>query len=358
MDRSMEPGSFRPNSPFHMVWLATNLCNARCAHCSSNSSTSYPDELSREEACDLMDQLADAGVVDLAVSGGEPLLRQDLFEIIAHARSRGLSVGVGSNGAVLSQETAIRLVDSGINRFQVSLDGQAAEHDALRCWNGLFNRAVHTIEMARNVGLRVHVCCTINRLNWQILESFTELVYTLGVSRLNYSRFVPTGRGAYVLDLSSDEWRSVILLCGKLKERYKGKLEIVSHLAQQILVDAEIRDMPGFIGCQAGIGQGAVSANGYVFPCVLLPIPLGNIRQKRFLEIWQTSPVIQALQNRENLQGHCSQCHLRSRCGGCRAVAYARTGDYLESDPRCWLTPDAKAQINSKLETKEAICYV
>ncbi|MCA1993430.1 MAG: radical SAM protein, partial [Coleofasciculus sp. S288] len=179
MGRSMNPGSFRPSSPFHMVWLATNRCNARCAHCSSNSSTPYPDELSQEEACDLMDQFAEAGVVDLAISGGEPLLRQDLFEIIAHARSRGLSVGVGSNGAVLSQETAIRLVESGINRFQVSLDGQAAEHEALRCWNGLFDRALQMIQRAREVGLRVHVCCTINRLNWQILESFTELVSRL-----------------------------------------------------------------------------------------------------------------------------------------------------------------------------------
>lgn len=240
----------------------------------------------------------------------------------------------------------------------MSLDGQAAEHEALRCWNGLFDRALQMIQRAREVGLRVHVCCTINRLNWQILEFFTELVYRRGVSQLNYSRFVPTGRGSEALDLSPKEWRAVILLCGKLKELYKGKLEIVSHLVQQILVDAEIKNMPGFIGCQAGMGQGAVSANGYIFPCVLLPIPLGNIREKRFLEIWQTSPVIQALQNRDNLRGHCSECNLRERCGGCRAVAYAKTGDYLESDPRCWLMPDAKAEINSNLETKEAICYV
>ena len=112
---------------------------------------------------------------------------------------------------------------------------------------------------------------------------------------------------------------------------------MATHLAQQILVDRQVTGMPGFIGCQAGIGQGCVTANGSVLPCVLLPVPVGNIREKPFVEIWTTSPVIQALQSRQSLQGACGSCFFKDRCGGCRAVALAKTGDYLATDERCWL---------------------
>jgi MoaA/NifB/PqqE/SkfB family radical SAM enzyme len=137
---------FRPAFPYHMVWLATNACNARCAHCSSNSSTRSPDELSTREVMDMVDQLADAGVVDMAVSGGEPLLRKDLFALIAHMRRRGMAVGVGSNGSVITPQRADALAWCGVGRVQVSLDGLEHAHDALRCWPGLFRRALRGIE--------------------------------------------------------------------------------------------------------------------------------------------------------------------------------------------------------------------
>lgn len=330
-----EPGSFHPKTPFHMVWLATNVCNARCLHCSSNSAARTPDELSFDEVLGLIDQLVEGGVVDLAISGGEPLLRRDLFEIIAYARGCGLSIGVGSNGANLTERQLAQLSSCGLSRFQVSLDGLAGAHDALRCWPGLFDRAIRTIELVAEAGIRTHVCCTINRLNVDDLESFTEFVSKTQAKRINFSRFIPTGRGKDDLDLKDHEWHQVIGRCVELKKRYRGRLEIVSHLAQQILVDEEVCEIPGYIGCQAGIGQGCVTANGTVWPCVLLPIPIGNIRLRRFKELWISSPIIQALQSRATLEGTCGTCHLRSRCGGCRAVAYAKTGNYLAPDPRC-----------------------
>ncbi|MFL6293825.1 MAG: radical SAM protein [Thermoanaerobaculia bacterium] len=334
----MKPGSFRPRTPFHMVWLSTDACNARCLHCSSNSFCRSPDELTTAEVFRLFEELAEAGVVDLAVSGGEPLLRKDLFEILRHAAALGLSMGVGSNGTTLTESSAARFAELGIGRYQVSLDGLEASHDTLRCWPGLFRRVLKTVEMASRAGLRTHVCCTINRLNFQELEGFAELVAGLPVQRINFSRYVPTGRGTDDLDLTEAEWHRVIRLCVELKERYRGRLGIVSHLAQQILVDPEVEGMPGFIGCQAGIGQGCVTANGTVQPCVLLPVPVGNVRERPFGEIWRTSPVIRALQAREHLGGACGSCVFKSRCGGCRAVALARTGDYLAADERCWLT--------------------
>ncbi|MEY2422835.1 MAG: hypothetical protein QOI95_2902 [Acidimicrobiaceae bacterium] len=328
---------FRTVMPLHMVWLATNACNARCQHCSSNSARRSPDELTTAEALALIDEFAAAGVVDLAISGGEPLLRGDIVRIVDRARARGLAVGVGSNGSRLSRATADRLAVSGINRFQVSLDGLPASHDTLRCWPGLFDRAVASIHTAVDAGLRVHVCCTITRLNFDELDAFCELITALPVQRINFSRYVPTGRGTDALDLTDAEWRPVVEHIIELRERYRGRLEIVGHLAQQILVDDVLADMPGFTGCQAGAGQGCVAANGDVYPCVLLPVPVGNVRTTSFSEIWRSAPLLTDLRDRNHLVGSCHTCSQRERCGGCRAVAFARTGDVFATDPRCWI---------------------
>lgn len=285
----------------------------------------------------MVDQLADSGVVDLGISGGEPLLRRDLLTIISHAKARGMSVGVATNGAKLSESLANQMASLDLNRLQISLDGPAAEHDTLRRWPGLYDRAVASIRQARRAGLRVHVCCTITSLNVDVLDAFVESLMHLDVQRLNFSRYVPTGRGTDALDLPDSRWRSVVEQCAALKKRYLGQLEIVTHLAQQILVDDEVADMPAFIGCQAGRGQGCISANGTVLPCVLLPLPLGNLRKSSFRKIWESAPVVRLLQDREHLRDRCGDCGVRDRCGGCRALAFARTGDFLASDPRCWL---------------------
>jgi AdoMet-dependent heme synthase len=330
-------GGYRPTAPFHMVWLATDGCNARCLHCSSGSTRRSPEELTTAEAKDLMTQFAGIGVVDLAVSGGEPLLRRDLFDVIGYARDLGMSVGIGSNGGRLTGRQAAQLADSGINRFQVSLDGPKAAHDRLRRWPGLFERVLDTIDTVAALGIRVHVCCTITRLNVDELEEFVSFLATRPIRRINFSRYVPTGRGTALLDLDDSRWRDVLQRCTALRDAYFGRLEITTHLAQQILVDPCVGHMPGFIGCQAAVGQGCVTATGDVLPCVLLPIPMGNIRRRPFVEIWRDSPVAANLRNRAELRGACGTCALRERCGGCRAVAYARTGDYLATDPRCWL---------------------
>lgn len=333
----MEPGSFRPVFPLHMVWLATNRCNARCLHCSSNSTVQTNDELSNIEAINLIDQFVEAGVIDLAISGGEPLMRSDIFSVISYARQKGLTVGIGSNGWRLTAQQASRLALTGINRLQISLDGLRSSHDALRNWPGLFDRAIASIKAAQQAGLRVHVCCTINKFNAHELEELFVFLADMGIQRINLSRYVPTGRGTSALDLDRDEWKQVILRCLKLRDQYKGTLEVTTHLAQRVLVDQEIQSLPSFIGCQAGIGQGCVTASGKILPCVLLPITIGDIRSGRFRDIWQASPIIKALQNRDNLKGACGACEQRSRCGGCRALAYAKNGDYLETDSRCWL---------------------
>lgn len=343
------PVGFQPQFPLHMVWLATNLCNARCQHCSSNSARKLSNELSTDEAFTMCDQLAASGVVDLAISGGEPLLRPDIPRILAHARGRGLSVGIGTNGSSLRPETAATLAELGLGRLQVSLDGVGAAHDELRRWPGLYARALCTIRTARAAGLRTHVCFTITTLNSDQIERMAELAASIGVKRLNLSRFVATGRGSSGLELPDDAWHDIVLRCQALRERMRGELEVVTHLAQQILVDSEVACMTSFIGCQAGVAQGCIQADGTVLPCVLLPIPVGNIREAPFATIWAQSPIIRALKDRSLLQGACGMCSHRARCGGCRAVAFARTGDAFGSDPRCWLQRGTEPRTRLKL---------
>lgn len=343
-------------TPLHMVWLTTNACNARCQHCSSNSAKRSRDELSTTEVLQMLDEFAEVGVVDLGISGGEPLLRKDLFVVIRHARSLGMTVGVGSNGTTVTESVARRLEQSEVNRFQLSLDGLEPSHDRLRCWPGMFQRVLRSVNLVLERGIRTHVCCTITRLNHTELESFTALMAGLGVHRINFSRYVPTGRLAGQLDLAMAEWRRVIELCVRLRDEYRGRLEIVTHLAQQVLVDPEVADMRSFVGCQAGRAQGCVTANGTVIPCVLLPIPLGNVRSAPFGEIWRNAGVVRELQARSGLKGACGCCPHRSRCGGCRAVAYARTGDYLATDERCWLAAASSPSFPNGAEFDTTVC--
>jgi AdoMet-dependent heme synthase len=332
------PSPFLPTAPVHMVWLATDACQLQCIHCSSDSGQREADELSTSEALDMVDQLARFGVLDLGISGGEPMMRSDIFEIINHADDNGMRVGIGTSGQLLSNKRLDQLAKTPITRLQISLDGFADIHDIIRCRPGLFQRALSALRGAIQRGIIVNVCFTVNRLNVDQLSEFTEFIADQGIHRLNISRYVPTGRGDDMLDLPDFEWPAIIRQCHALSKQYSNRLTIVSHLAQEILMDPELGQNPMFSGCQAGRGQGCITANGTVLPCVLLPVPVGNIRNKPFHEIWRNAPDLLRLRDRSHLEGPCRTCRVRERCGGCRAVAMAKTGELLSSDPRCWNT--------------------
>jgi AdoMet-dependent heme synthase len=328
-----------PTYPYHVVWIATNACNARCAHCSTAATKRMPDELSTDQAKFMFTELASLGVFDIAISGGEPLVRPDIFGIIEHMNSLGLKVGMGSNGSTISGEKAIRLKELGLSRLQISIDGTEEIHDIARRWVGLFQKAKTAIQIGIQAGLNLHVCMTLHKLNYRVLDEVVELCASWGVKRFNLSRFIPTGRGDQSLDLSKELWKTMIFKYEEIKEKFKGKMEMTTHLSQSVLVDAALEDWCGFIGCQAGIGQGCIGPNGDVSPCVMLPVIIGNIKEKSFSEIWSQSKLINSLKGRNELKGLCGSCSYKNKCGGCRAVAYSYTGDVFETDTRCWLVP-------------------
>ena len=326
-----------PTFPFHMVWIATNLCNTKCIHCSSASGRKNHDELNTVEAISLLDSFARSGILDVAISGGEPLLREDIFEVIEYAASLGIRIGLGSNGTTITPQVVSRLKSIGIHRLQISLDGLESTHDTVRCFPGLYKKAVNAIKIGIEGGLRVHVCFTLYKMNKDEISEILKQSIMLGVKRFNISRFVPTGRGNKSMDMTRSEWEAAVAYCDSLRWNYSDRIEITTHLAQMILSEPALMENDYFAGCQAGRGQGCVGSTGEVSPCVVLPVVIGNIREKPFDEIWQQSPIIESLQNRKDLKGQCMKCSYIEKCGGCRAVAFAYTGDYLETDPRCWI---------------------
>jgi radical SAM protein with 4Fe4S-binding SPASM domain len=330
-------GKFRPQLPYHMVWLATNACNARCVHCSSDAAKCLPHELTTLQAKQMFDDLAAIGIFDVAVSGGEPLTRRDIFEVMEHAINRGIRLGLGSNGSTVTPKVARRLKQIGLNRLQISIDGLEETHDRARRWKGLFQKSIRAIKTGLDEGLQVHVCFTAHRLNFRELGAVIDQCVSGGVRRFNMSRLVPTGRGDASLDLTPGEWKELVEAFELKRAALAGQMEFSTHLAQLVLVDPTLDCTSGFVGCQAGLGQGCIGPEGDVTPCVMLPVVVGNVRDKSLEEIWHSSPIIRSLQDRSNLKGWCQTCDLRENCGGCRGIAYSYTGDLLAADPRCWL---------------------
>lgn len=345
-DSGFRAGTFRPQMPYHMVWLATNACNARCVHCSSDAAKCLPSELTTQEAKEMFEDLASAGVFDVAISGGEPLTRRDIFEVIEHATGLGIRVGLGSNGSTVTPQVARRLKDLGLNRLQISIDGLEETHDRARRWRGLFQKSIRAIKTGIDADLDVHVCFTAHRMNFRELGAVIDQCATWGVRRFNMSRLVPTGRGDTSLDLTPGEWKMVVEGFELKRKALAGQMDFSTHLAQLVLLDPSLDCTSGFVGCQAGLGQGCIGPEGDVTPCVMLPVVVGNIRQQSLEELWPTSPIIQTLQDRSNLKGWCHSCDQREKCGGCRGVAYAYTGDLLAPDPRCWLYADSEKLPN------------
>jgi AdoMet-dependent heme synthase len=338
--------TFRPKVPYHMVWLATNACNARCVHCSSDAAKCLPEELTTSQAKEMFEKFAAAGVFDIAVSGGEPLTRRDIFEVIEFAINLGIRVGLGSNGSTVTPQVARRLKEIGLNRLQISIDGLEETHDRARRWRGLFQKSLRAIRTGIKAGLDVHACFTAHRLNFHELGEVIDQCAAWGVRRFNMSRLVPTGRGDASLDLTPGEWKTLVEELELRRAALAGKMDFSTHLAQLVLLDPSLDCTTGFVGCQAGLGQGCIGPEGDVTPCVMLPVVVGNIRQQSLEEIWRSSSVIQALQDRSNLKGWCHSCDFREKCGGCRGVAYAYTGDLLAADPRCWLYADLNKLSN------------
>lgn len=339
------------SGPTLVSWNVTSRCNLRCAHCYMDAGDGGGAlELSTSEAKMLVDQVNRAGSPVLILSGGEPLLRDDLFEIAEYGTQQGLRMAIGTNGTLIDDRTAVRLAGAGIRKAAISLDSaDPGVHDRFRGVTGAWERAVAGIEACRDAGIPVQVHTTVTLQNHRDLEGIADLGESLGVHDFQFFFLVPTGRGKEVVDISPEMYESLIRRTLRLRAE-KG-LSIRPTCAPQYVRIAAGMGLPvaeGERGCIAGIRYCRIDPGGEVTPCPYLPLGLGNIRKTPFADIWRESEVFAALRSGEALTGKCGACEYRSACGGCRARAYGLTrersgaGDCLAEDPWCLYEPGVR----------------
>ena len=316
-----------------IAWELTAACNLSCRYCRASASHE-PDqgELDTDEAKRFVESIAPLKPM-LILSGGEPLLRPDLFQIIRLAVSLGIRVSLASNGTLITSGLAEEIADSGVSRVSISLDGaDAAMHDHGR-GQGSFRRSIRGIENLRGrVDFQINF--TVTQKNQSELIRIFDLAEKLGAAALHIFFLVPTGRGReedVITPVRQEEMLRQIE--GEMDRR---TLEVQVTCAPQYARLKKPGHGRGSGGCLAGRRFVFVSRKGEVYPCGYLPLRVGSVREKNFIEIWENSPELQALRE-GRLKGKCGRCEFSRSCGGCRARAYALTGDYLQSDPSCRL---------------------
>ncbi|MCQ8898369.1 MAG: radical SAM protein [Hadesarchaea archaeon] len=366
-------------APFLVVWNYTNACNLRCRHCyQSAGQEPGKNELSTEEAKRAVDELADSGVVALAFSGGEPLLRRDLLEVGARAKERGLFLSVATNGTLLTRERC-REMKGVFDYVEVSLDGFEETHDRFRGIPGVWRRTCEGIRNSVAEGLDTCVAITATHHNLKEIPSLIDFVRgELGAQRVMVFNYVPVGRGREMVeeDLSPQErWELLCQLYRRMVEGFfclstapqlsvvslqmaEGKLgPVPTHFASRGMLEAlrgRTRSLADFLGgCGAGRLYCGLQPDGEVVPCVFLPIPLGNLRERRLKEIWGSSEVLWRLRDRDSLQG-CGTCQYRYVCGGCRARAYGYFGDVQAADPGCPYNSRYWEELKASLQRAQA----
>ncbi|MDI6825637.1 MAG: radical SAM protein [Candidatus Aenigmarchaeota archaeon] len=351
-------------APFLVVWQLTNACNLRCKHCyASADNKAKADELTTEEAKKLIDELAYCGVVAIAFSGGEPLIRKDFFEIAEYAKKKDFYLSVATNGILITARIAKKL-KSCVDYVEVSLDGLKETHEKFRGIPGIFDKTIRGIKNCVKVGLDVCIAPTVTKYNLREIPEILELAKKLKVKRFIAFNFIPTGRGKDIADQDiSPEERE-----GLLKFFYSKLLDndypdvfstapqysriammaaradsnspiLPTHFAgkeARKALTGKTQALADFIGgCGCGRIYCCIQPNGDVWPCVFMPLNVGNIRKKPFKEIWLNQPVLNLLRDRSRLKGHCRICEFRNMCGGCRARAFAYFRNIHAPDPGC-----------------------
>jgi radical SAM protein with 4Fe4S-binding SPASM domain len=347
-------------APFLVVWNYTRLCNLKCKHCYENAGPKQDeDELNTIEAKRVVDEFAEAGVVAIAFSGGEPLMRKDFYEVANHAYKREFYISIATNGTLIDRETAMKLKDSGVQYVEVSLDGLEETHDNFRGVKGAFKKSIEGIKNCIDVGLDVGVATTITKQNMNEVPKLVDMLEGIGVKRFIAFNFIPVGRGKDIvkMDLEPEERRKILEgLYGKLitpncriqtystapqysviSVNFEGGPIIATHFTNKSameLLKGKAKALAEFIGgCGAGRLYCGLEPNGDIIPCVFMPIKIGNIRVNRLIDVWRNSPILWKLRNRDELEG-CSECEYRYICGGCRARGICILQQHSRARPR------------------------
>jgi heme b synthase len=341
-----------------VAWETTRNCNLACVHCRASATMGpHEGELGTGEALRLLDQIAEVGQPIIILTGGEPLLRSDIFDIARYGTDLGMRMVMALNGTLITETVAGQLIDAGIQRISVSLDGSSPEtHDRFRKVEGAFEGTLRGIGLLKKAGMEFQINTTITKSNLEQIPKIQELAIDLGAVAHHIFLLVPTGRGKYIVDQEIDaaEYESTLnwfydqreITTLQLKAtcaphyyrilRQRAKKDGISVSFQTHGLDAVTR------GCLGGIGFCFISHGGIVQPCGYLDLNSGDVRQSSFADIWNHSDIFSELRNYDKLKGKCGPCEFKRVCGGCRARAYEATGDFMREEPLCSYQPRLK----------------
>jgi len=335
--------SSEEHKPRLIAFEVTRRCRYACRHCRANA---YPDageeELSAEQCKRILSGVADFGKCVIILTGGEPMERNDIYELIRYGRGLGLRMVMATSGYLIDDDSIVKLKKAGVSVLSFSLDGSSAEtHDAFRGAKGAFEAVVSAAETARRAGVRFQINTTISKINADEVVGISELAKRLGAYCFNPFILVPTGRGKEIEDTMLDPVEYEAMLSELLGIKLQSEIEVRVTCAPQfarVCRQAKKKHLAGEVsGCMGGNGFGFISYKGDVQTCGFLDVSAGNLIENDFDfgKIWLESEFLKEIRDRSKYKGNCGICEYVGVCGGCRARAFAASGDYLAADPIC-----------------------
>ena len=319
-------------------WNTTNQCNMYCAHCYRDAGCKVEDELSTLEAKELLNQIALAGFRIMIFSGGEPLMRPDILDLVKHAADLKLIPVFGTNGTLITRAMAKDLKAAGAKGMGISLDSlDADKHDKFRSFKNAWQGAVNGMKNCYEVGLPFQIHTTVMDWNQSELEELTDFAVEIGAKAHHFFFLVPTGRAATIEEESLRAEAYEDVLTRIMRKQQTVDIELKPTCAPQFLrIAGQLGIKTRFRrGCLAGLSYCIISPRGKVQPCAYLNMELGDVRKTPFNEIWQSSPVLKTLRTL-NYKGSCGTCNYKNACGGCRArAAYYNNNDFMAEEPWC-----------------------
>jgi heme b synthase len=361
-----------------LFWETTAGCNLECVHCRrlDVSRQLMQSDLSTDASLRFVENLASFAKPILVLSGGEPLFRPDIYQIAQHARQCGLTVALATNGTLIDEPVARKIVDAGIRRVAISIDGMdATTHDAFRRQAGSLAAALNGFRHLRRLEMSMQINCTVTKHNVHQIDQLYDMAVREGADALHLFMLVPVGCGVQIAEsnmLPPDEYERVLnWMYDKSKTRQLHlKATCAPHYfrvmrqraaAEHVHIEAtHSHGKPGghpemaamTKGCLAGSAICFVSHTGEVFPCGYLPVSAGNVKKQSMQDIWENAHVFQRLRNVDELEGKCGVCEFKKVCMGCRARAfYEANGNYMAEEPYCVYEPKRRQPDGQHHET-------
>jgi AdoMet-dependent heme synthase len=343
-----------------VAWEITRNCNLNCVHCRAAATKGpYTGELDTTSAFRLLDRIAETGNPIVILTGGEPLIRPDIFNVAAYGTDKGLRMVMATNGTLISETVAAQMAKAGIKRISISIDGSTKDiHDAFRGVEGAFDGAIRGIRFAKAAGIEFQINTTITKANLEQIPKIQALAVELGAAAHHIFLLVPTGRGKYIInqEISAEQYEQTLNWFYDQKEKIPLQLKATCAPHYYRILRQRAREDGKSVtfqshgldavtrGCLGGTGFCFISHRGVVQPCGFLDINCGDVTKTSFAEIWNHSDIFLSLRNFDNLKGKCGKCEFKRVCGGCRARAYEASGDFLAEEPLCSYQPGLRSE--------------